>query len=429
MAENPDVKITQSGFGSFEAGQVMKGMRLGTEVNHVWIQKMYLQLSTEAIVKERMRIMISAEGQMWFSYPQLQAYAQTQQPQFNFYFKEVDGAYSFGELQCPILQFGVGYFPFKYNPDARNLGEYLFDRAGNYSQYITTSFDFPFSRLLGLRLTNRLFHGALRQDLLLASETGMFPLMDYSGAYVISGSLFKTIDLGAGINFSRYLSINKENTDKQNDPVSLYIKENGDTAYYSFQGIKAMGRASIDCKTLLPSDRVQRMMGTDEFRIYGEAGVLGLIDIVNYGKTTRDTTFLDPLGNLVTRTDTFPATSFYDSLWQRIPVMFGISMPTFKVLDVLSLEFEWWGTRFANNYKAIVDDNRPIPYFNFASKSNPWKWSLYAKKTLAPGFSLTAQVARDHMRIQTADAKQQDKEEALQTKSHWWWMLKFMFGF
>jgi len=43
--------------------------------------------------------------------------------------KESQGIYSFGDLDQPWLQLAAGYFPFKYNPQASNLGEYLY-RSG-----------------------------------------------------------------------------------------------------------------------------------------------------------------------------------------------------------------------------------------------------------------------------------------------------------
>ena len=48
------------------------------------------------------------------------------------------------------MDLAVGYFPYKYNPEARNLGEYLF-RSGTYPVYLTNDYDFPLARVAGLR--------------------------------------------------------------------------------------------------------------------------------------------------------------------------------------------------------------------------------------------------------------------------------------
>jgi hypothetical protein len=55
------------------------------------------------------------------------------------------------------------------------------------------------------------------------------------------------------------------------------------------------------------------------------------------------------------------------------------------------------------------------------------KWSLYAKKTFAGVFSIRAQVARDHMRPVFTARKKQDKEEAIQKQTHWYYMLKIQY--
>ena len=38
---------------------------------------------------------------------------------------------------------------------------------------------------------------------------------------------------------------------------------------------------------------------------------------------------------------------FYSDIWQRIPVMFGFNFPTFRLLDYLSCELEWYGCSYS----------------------------------------------------------------------------------
>ena len=63
-----------------------------------------------------------------------------------------DFIYSHGEG----FNLDVGYFPIKYNDNARNLGEYLF-RSGTYPQYLTANFDFAAARVTGLNAFGMLF--------------------------------------------------------------------------------------------------------------------------------------------------------------------------------------------------------------------------------------------------------------------------------
>ena len=48
---------------------------------------------------------------------------------------QAEAVYAFGDVERPMLQLHLGTFCYKYNPDVRNLGEYLF-RSGPYPNYI-----------------------------------------------------------------------------------------------------------------------------------------------------------------------------------------------------------------------------------------------------------------------------------------------------
>jgi hypothetical protein len=100
------------------------------------------------------------------------------------------GLYSFGDPQNPFLQIEAGYFPYKYNPDVRNLGEYLF-RSFCYPASLLNTFDRPYADLLGLRIGNAipLSGGSFHHDLLFTSETKYYPLKDFSLSYVADYSI------------------------------------------------------------------------------------------------------------------------------------------------------------------------------------------------------------------------------------------------
>ena len=91
-------------------------------------------------------------------------------------------------------------FTFKYNPDGRNFGDYIF-RTGTYPTYIITNFDFPAARLLGLHLSSDPIAN-LHADLLLTSEAFIYPLFDFSLTGIASYKLFNAIEIGAGIDFA-----------------------------------------------------------------------------------------------------------------------------------------------------------------------------------------------------------------------------------
>ena len=55
-------------------------------------------------------------------------------------------------------------------------------------------------------------------------------------------------------------------------------------------------------------------------------------------------------------------------------------------------------------------------------KYSPWKWSVYARKEVARGLYVSAQAARDHLRL--ADYNGWTYEEILKTTGQWWGILR-----
>src|SRR5690606_3389201 len=122
---------------------------------------------------------------------------------------QTTATYHFGDPSAPWLTVGAGMFPYKYNPDAANLGEYLF-RARAYPTVLTTGgYVFAGSAaatLQGFKASWR--QGDLRLDALLTTETELAPFYDWSLAFVGSWSLMNgLLDLGAGVNFHHLIPV------------------------------------------------------------------------------------------------------------------------------------------------------------------------------------------------------------------------------
>jgi hypothetical protein len=288
--------------------------------------------------------------------------------------REGQGIYTFGDnLENAPLQIALGYFPFKYNPQASNMGEYLF-RTGVYPPFITNDFDNCEARLLGLRISSTLF-GSLHQDLLFTSETYYPPLGDYSLSYLVGYKVKKFIDVGAGICLSRLIPLDPSQTtpldstnivyDKDNKPVV----ENGDTLHYSFKGTKLMARVSFDPKQIIPAD-FSSLLGEEDGKLYFETAFLGL---ANYG-------------------------AIFDDILKRTPCMIGFNIPAFKALDVLSLEMEY----FSFNYDKFRFPSGQSPIENLSQDQwviqNMFHWSLFAQKSLVKGLSVKGLIGKDHYR-------------------------------
>jgi hypothetical protein len=85
-----------------------------------------------------------------------------------------------------------------------------------------------------------------------------------------------------------------------------------------------------------------------------------------------------------------------------------MNLPAFKLLDVLSIQAEWFGSRYPNDGTNYVLYGLPTPVSTKWSDGNrciypdstkdDWKWSVYAKKTLFESFFIVGQIASDHFR-------------------------------
>ena len=116
----------------------------------------------------------------------------------------------------------------------------------------------------------------------------------------------------------------------------------------------------------------KKIFGSEDLKIYGE---MALIGVKNYP-------------------------GWYERPEERMPIMAGFNFPTFKILDVLSIEVEYYGTPYANNQEYIWKACYPVPFINLPARAYPdlnrdWhdslritdddlRWSIYASKIWKP---------------------------------------------
>jgi hypothetical protein len=431
-----EMKSTQSMFFALDEGQVMRGADpIGgyKAVPRLWQQRMYFHFTNDMSYMERLRLILSIECQLTFSMRQEVSLPQTLNPLFFFYPNDIELKYSFGNLDRPWLQLSAGYFPYKYNPDAKDLGEYLI-RDGAYPTYIITNFEFAQTRELGFHLNGFLGNPAIDQarwDLMLTSETHFWPLQDWTLSAVVSNNLFNFFDAGVGASWQRLISVDESKTTPKLNPTSRYINENGDSSSYTYRAIKLMGRASIAPMRFIPDFKIpfapffgdKPFFGKEDLKIYGEIGVLGL---TNYTAYKYDSVLVD--GQKVWKNQGLVAkkVNYYDSLADRMPIMAGINLPTNPLLsygilpllltkwlkdeagddvrtlswitlplglgagalqhylgwdlglDVLSLEFEWMSTRYPddNGFAIMPGTSSPIPQDELGRETNLMNYKL-----------------------------------------------------
>jgi hypothetical protein len=413
-SEDQKIVFKMSDTAGLEIGQIEKGEfafnnnQAPMERNHGWQERFLLRFINNVTVNDRIRVFMDIEGQISFSYPQLLTPAESEAPRYLFFPEHVEGSYSLGNPERPYLQFGVGFFPYKFDPDARNLGEFIY-RTGTYPVYLISNFNHCYGKLLGFRTTYSPVEN-LNLDLLFTSNALMFPTQDYSLSALVHYDLFKCLYLGAGVCFDHLFSIEGKLTNGTSFQEALYQPHPGDTThvYYSFAGTKPAVMVAFDPKALLPFDWTT-VFGRSDGRIYGELCVSGWENRKNY-----DTAIA-------------PEKDYYNNRLDRTMAMVGFKVPTCKMLDDLSLECEYFPPRYPDSWRQVFDENIPVPFIVNGQSRLPWKWSVYAKKTILNNFSIIAQAARDHVRPTFPDLKNMERETVLNKIDDWWWTISFNF--
>jgi hypothetical protein len=431
---NDDVTLGVTGDAGLQAGQAVNYFYKDAQKYHQqWIQQSLLHLGLDALYSKKLQIKINIEGRLWFSLPDQsgkttgQAYA-LYDKSFTYSLFEACGSYFFDNLfghaiTPSSLSITAGLFRYKYNPEVRNLGEYLF-RSLAYPAVLINYFDQTDARLAGIKISGNLplaedllkLHG----DLMLTFETENYPFFDATPSFIGNCKIGKFLDAGLGVSLYHLFPVNDSLTNPKTDPKSLYIK-NGYANYYTYGGTKLMARFTFDPKVFIPLD----MFGPEDLKLYSEAALLGL---ENYPAN-------DTLNSPAAGDNNIWG---YDTLSHKIPVLMGFNLPAFKILDLLSFEVEWYGCTYPMNlanavrlggfygYPIPAEYNKPLSWYT----SDNWKWSIYAKKMLANDhLSLIVQVARDHMRFQHILDEPKVYEEALVRPNNWWWTTKVSWVF
>lgn len=342
------------------------------------------------------------------------------------YLLEADFRYAWADREDFRLSLTGGYFPYSYNPDVKNLGLYLL-RGPVYPGVLISGFETkhtrPTANTFGFRLNMGL--GAFEQDLILNSETEVYPLFDLSPAYLASYSFGKALRVGAGVNFYHLIPVDRRLTspdtlayDGSDEPVPyngdpstrtwIYVDTLAqDTTFLSFAGTKVMADFAFDPKAFFDAPG----LGEEDLRLYGEIAVIGL----DGSKAYR---------------------AIYGGYAQRVPIMVGFNLPTFRLLDHLSLEVEHYGARIRDDLARLQSNTgafmSPLPVANRDQRDlsrDDWKWSLHAQRTFG-SIRLSGQIANDHARPGgTLTSPGSEWESYFAAPGDWYWMLKAGYSF
>ncbi len=339
----------------------------------------------------------------------------------------------------------LGYFPFKYNPQSTNLGEYLF-RSGTYPGWLISGFEHSIDRpkLGGVHLAHVLGSSVrLRQDLIVNTELDVYPYHDINLTYIATPSFGKLFNFSLGVEFARLIAVDPPKTTLGLDPfyrnrydakIGYIDTTTGDTIRYTFKGTKLMCRGTLDFKEFFGG--ANGFFGKEDLKFYGEAAWLG---VKNYA-------------------------GWYEEPKERVPAMLGFNWPTHQLLsysivpgimayalepvrskkalrgeifgatgvftavgtwlmdrfwhwntklDVISIEVERYAFPYTNTQDYIWKGTSAIPYISdrpstsYPEYNRDWndslaqtdddiRWSVYVSKRIGNHVRLSAQTAYDH---------------------------------
>ena len=96
---------------------------------------------------------------------------------------------------------------------------------------------------------------------------------------------------------------------------------------------------------------------------------------------------------------------YYEKKSERMPIMFGLNLPTFRLLDGLSLQGEYYRSRYVDAAK-YVQEGLPIweegRIDSSKSKRDDFKWSVHSRKAINKTLTAYVQAASDHFRLTDA---------------------------
>jgi len=244
-------------------------------------------------------------------------------------------------------------------------------------------------------------------DAFFTSEQNFVPWFDWSPGVTVSYSPNKIVDVGAGVTFPHL--------------VQAFGGWLPDKVGKAWQSTIVDSKVIFDPKPLL--GEFSKMLGDEDAKIYGEVGIIGLKDSAEYNYT-------DYNDSGKTNYLTIPK----NSLLHRMPMLLGVNIPTFKFLDYLSVELEWWKSPYANEWLGDYQNQNPVSQsvadsaqrYNYIYGDN-FKWAVSAKKSFGK-FEIKAMAGNDHVIYPIYLVEKQYTEQTLKKGTDWQWYLELRYN-
>lgn len=303
-----------------------------------------------------------------------------------------------------------GFFPYKYNPDAQNLGEYLY-RSGTYPGVIRTTdglnlMNYALYEAYGVHFRVNQLEGRIAHDFNVFSQPTSIPIGDLTPAYELS---VKTplVEFGAGAAYNRLITYNSKATRPKDVENGYFEVDTGGAAGPEFMGPYALAPDDPPGSATSIQGRIKRGdSSVTVLHYYTQKGVklmarvaldLGGLLLPEHLRNPGDLRFFAEVALLGMENQPF----YYEDQTERMPVMFGVNLPTCRLLDLLSVQAEYYSSPFRNSYEF---DYFARPVWTISQSFSPyhrddWKWSVNARKKVNRLLTLQVQVANDYLRL------------------------------
>ncbi len=425
-----------SGGGFFEYGNAYKTLRNGSEdTDYITLHNTVAWFTQKATINDRLKVAFGVGGTFFYKYPTTSSSAETYFRTSAVGISQAMVQYGFGDIEDPWLNLTVGYFPFKYNSNTKNFGEYLFRAKAYPSQLVNGSWHFvnnAFAEASGFRLNFPMMDKKLNLDLFLTNTIDVYPLYDISIAGLVSYKMENELfEIGAGVNFDRIIPARNSLTQPKQRNNSYFNHSRfpgktltGNTEYYSgaetYYGsqISALDEddpamapeiARLEALQSAYSDTLDYLLDTlyvafdiqekaangipnDESRFTNAevASITGgytnekfytfqaIKTMAYFSFNIQSILELDILGK-----DAFKIYGeiavlgiqdyplLYDDIMERTPMMLGFHFPTFNLLDNFGVEVEYLPNPWLNSSEKVLQSKIPFPKIGEA-RVNPW---------------------------------------------------------
>lgn len=409
-------KIKLSGYGFFMFGQIVSGVwgdewaRPSTTFKHLWLNTCRIHLDAESDQTDWLTTKLGFELYVDYFHKGSCAMGKNNYVrQYKAYLPSIEGImhWNFEHPIVSSLTIESGLFPYTTNRQVKTLGNYLFRSTINPVS-IQNKLDYPWADFLGSIVEVGLFHKKVIIDGMLQSEFTYVPFYDFTPAFGLNYKPNKIFNIGGAVAFNHAILLG---------PSSNTWDKN----WRKWQGTKLYFMFIFDLKPLF---RGMDFLKKDQFKLYAELAFIGLkdsleVDTSNIVKLeSMDTTGLDI---------SFPA----NSLLHRMPFMIGINLPTWKILDLLSIELEWFFSPYANDWFGKFDSRQALSrqptsldqWDNYIYKDN-LKWAINIRKS-AGNFELRSLIGSDHTIYHIVSID--NFEQTMKRPKDWHWFIELRY--